>query len=96
MAETQNFMFNSIFEHAMELLEHQESFDPEHYESFNDYMSDTNARWERIKCLLEMCRHMAEEIDTANEELEELEDDSESDSDDESVCSNDSLAGQNV
>ena len=99
MAETQNFMFNAIFEHAMTMLKDQESFSHDQYDSFNDYMVDSTAHWKRVRSLLEMCRQMAEEIDIANEDLEELEDeddDSESESDNESVCSSDSIDGQNV
>jgi uncharacterized protein (DUF1778 family) len=95
MAEAQDFMFNAIFEHAMTMLKDQESFSHDQYDSFNHYMADSTAHWKRVRSLLEMCRQMAEEIDVANEELEELEDD-DSESDNESVCSSDSIDGQNV
>ncbi len=95
MAEAQNTMFTILFEQAMIMLKDQDSFSHDQYDSFDDYLDDSTAHWKRVRSLLEMCRHMAEEIDHADEELEELEE-LDDQSDDESVCSNDSLRGQNV
>lgn len=99
MAETQNVMFTTLFEHAMAMLRDQDSFSHDQYDSFQDYMEDSTAHWKRVRSLLDMCRQMAEEIDLADEdfdEIEELDDIEEEDSDDESVADNESVEGQNV
>ena len=99
MADTQNLMFTTLFEHAMTMLRDHDGFNHEQYESFSDYMDDSTAHWKRVRSLLDICRHMAEEIDLVNDEFNEIEDFDdieEEDSDDESVTDNETVEGQNV
>jgi len=102
MADTQNLMFSTLFAQAMTMLKDLGSLSHDQYDSFDDYMTDTTTHWKRVRSLLEMCRELAEEIDSIEddideiEELEDIDDDEDDYDDDESVADNTSVHGQNL
>ena len=73
-------MFNVLFAITKEYMEKFDKLHPMDYDNFEQYVTDTNNKWERIQYLLDMSHDIASEIDDF-----EFDDDYDDESDTDSV-----------